>query len=430
MRIRNVVIIALAIVVVAVAVVAAMNMLSSDAEEKSLQAFKSGESEAAFVQRYPAIAQKNASAARAEELAAGLPVNLRRIEGKTAGRTPDLDPKLLEAMSTWLKQQHEEPNDDIAPLPALVSDWLAERGPQVDAMARHLDSAAIPRWPMTPSGLRSEQPLPNLLGHMRLTRVLSVAALDAEARGDHERAWMLEHAAWKLAQGLQTRPELISQLIAIAGARMIAATSRKLEPPVPAWFGEVSALQARRGIYDALRFEMTNTTNAIEHEESVRGGDGGTGEQIGMYVMRPALRWAAADAAQAAAAEFQSLRTADACSIDVAAVNKRIEERMSPLSRRFSRVVLANLASGFVRAASAELAIEGTTNVLALKSARDAAGAWPGTWRGGDRSICNGGHWVYSHLASGAPALQFEGARFTEPAGSRAARLTLEFFGR
>lgn len=429
---KNFVIAVVTAVILVLAAFFIVGTLSSAAERKALNSFGDAEPEETFMRRYPAVLQKNPSAVRLEELAAALQLDLRSKQAVARWTTSTDDAGLMGRMATWLKTQHEEPNDEIAPLPADAGAWLNGRRAELDAVARHLVTAEIPRWPMSHQRPRSEQPLPNLLSHMKLARLLSVAALDAEAGGDHGRAWMLQHAAWKLAQGLNTRPELISQLIGVASVRLIAATARKLEPSVPAWFSEVAALQPRRNVYDGLRFEMAMTRRSLEEapESILREDDGSSmGDRIGAVVMRPVFRWAEADATAATAAEFQFLRTIDPCTLDVAAVNKRVEARMSPLSRRFSRMMLPNLASAFSRAASVELAIEGTSNVLALKTERDAAGRWPDYGRGDGRSVCRGGRWVYSHLASGVPALQFQGARFTEAKGVGSTRVPFDYFG-
>ena len=309
--------------------------------------------------------------------------------------------------------------------------WITGRAAEIDEVAKHLVASEVPRWPLSHTGRRSEQPLPNLLGHMKLGRVLAVSALEAESRGDHQRAWMLENAAWKLTQGLEQRPELISQLIAIANVRMIAATARKLEAPVPSWFREVAALHPRDGVYDALRFETTTTRLAMKGSprDILLDSDGTSlPERAGEIVLAPVLRWAAADVTAAAAAEFQSMRSGNPCALDAKVANDRVRARTSPLARRFANAMMPNVGSAFVRAANVELAIEGTEKVLALKTARQSMGLWPQELPVARSSVCSGNEWSYTTTGESA-RLKFTG-RVPEPPGFNGPRVPAEYVAR
>lgn len=389
-----------------------INSLTSSAGRRADAAFNAVEPDAAFRARYPAVGAKNASAARLEELADGLSLDLRPRVGTSNRRPAEVDAAVMQAMTAWLKTQHERPDDAIDPLPDPARKWMDAHAQQIEAIATHLDTADDPQWPLVQTGPRSEQPLPNLLGHMKLSRVLTVAALDAEAKGDHERAWRFEHAAWKLSRGLLRRPEIISQLISIAGVRMLAATTRKFETPVPAWFAEVAAIRPREEMYRAFRYEMSSARISSRDAALILGGGvdaASFGERVEAAVTAPYFQWAGNEVVGATSVEFDALRASDPCGVDAGAAMKRSLEKVSPLARHFGDMTMSNIANAFGRAANAEIAVEGTRKILEAKQAHRSAQVWPSTLPGIERSVCRDAQWEYSPGDAAAPILRFKG---------------------
>jgi hypothetical protein len=386
--------------------------MAGSAEKRADQAFNKVEPDAAFEKRYPEVGSKNESAQQLEQVAMPL-VDFRSAkELATARNSAQIDPKIAESMSNWLTAQMEQPNDDIAALPPDLSAWLAANAATIDAVTQQLVAHDAPNWPLTHSGDRMNQPLPNLLAHMRMFRVLCMASLEAETRGDHAKAWEYQHAAWQLIQGLYQRPEMISRLIAVAGVRLSAATLRKLEPPAPAWANDLLSLHLRAGMYDSLRYEMTTSRLAIQTSPSFTLSDeeAGPGERIAMTITRPVIKWAMADVVAVAADEFSTASKKDLCAFDAAASQERVRTNVTPLARHFGLMVMPNLAASFGRAAIGEMAIEGTRAVLALKTARDASTppALPPTFTA-PASACKGASWQYTYASADQATLKFTG---------------------
>jgi hypothetical protein len=428
---RNLIIVLVVLVGAITAGVFVVAMLSRSAEQRADQSFSRVESEESFRKRYPAAVIKNESAQRLEELTSALEIDLRSSQESGGRRPTTFDGAVLDPMAEWLRKQHERDDDTIDPLPPGPRMWIDERGSAIDSVAAHLVTSDAPQWPIDHGRRRSEQPLPSLIGHVKLSRVLAVAALDAESREDHARAWTLQHGAWKLAQGLAQRPELISKMVAVANIRTIAATVRKLEAPVPAWFSELASLKLRDQLFDSVRFELTTTRNAVNEAsgELLRFDDGGAiTDKLSDVAMRPVFRWLASDAAAATSDEFVAMRAADPCALDVKGANARIQARMSPLSRRIAYFGVANLGSAFARAANTEIAIEGSARILALKGARDEAGGWPETFAAAP-SVCRGASWVYSRPADGNPTLRLTRA-VPEGDGARGTQIPAQFVAR
>jgi hypothetical protein len=185
-------------------------------------------------QRFPDVNQ-SAGATKLVELAAAAQLDLAPRE-----RARNLAAKpVTAALSKYLKAQFERGGDAIDAPPPLPAKYLADHEKALDAVRDHLLSGAPISWE---TNLRAgfDAPIPNLLGHMNLQRILAVRALDKARRNDPA-AWDELRASWELNRGLWNRPDLISSLIALASSRMSNAAARKMPLPAPAWLNETYA---------------------------------------------------------------------------------------------------------------------------------------------------------------------------------------------
>lgn len=398
-----------------------------NAERKAKTAFAAIAPDAALAARYPLVASKNASAARLEELALPLGIDIRPRDGKKNG--PEFDGQLRQSMSDWLTKQQERPDDVIEPAPENVRTWLDANAANIDTVAAFLAGPESPRWPQRegPPGERLTQPLPNLLGHMNLFRTLTVAALDRASRGDQTGAWNLLRAAWSLDRGLRERREVISQLIAVAGVKMIASSARKLQPPAPEWLSELSARRFSDGVYDAIRFESAQMSAAVQ--------DGPTWSFVGteeppvvaMTALWPAMRWAVAENHRALSENVPSLATASPCTIDQKQFAAQLQSAVPEYAFRFAQAMNDHVPNAVWRGANADLTIEGTRRILALKAARRATadGSWPAAFGDEASALCPGERWSYAVTPEGA-TLKFTRA-IEYPAGYMGAKVPTEY---
>ncbi|MFP5247492.1 MAG: hypothetical protein ACLGH0_12430 [Thermoanaerobaculia bacterium] len=156
-------------------------------------------------------------------------------------------PSALQATADYVRQEQASASSAIAPPPDEVARYLAEHATELDAVREHLLRGGTVEWPLDlTQGMQA--PIPNLLAHMHLGRVLI-------ARGLATRSWEELHAAWALTQSLRSRPELITQLIALAIARGVNAAAWKLPPPAPPWFAELRATDHERLLARGMQAE-------------------------------------------------------------------------------------------------------------------------------------------------------------------------------
>jgi hypothetical protein len=381
------------------------------------------------------VDDKNDLALALESLADPLGVELRpRERGRRAAATSEIDRRLVRSMADWLRAQEENPTDAIAPLPPGVRKWLDAHRNDIDAVANALVEQGVPRWPVEEIGSSFDRPIPNLSGHMHLYRILNVASLDRELQGDHAGAWHLQHAAWNLTRGLLDRTETISMLIAIAGVRMEAAAQRKLEAPVPAWVADMPRRRMHHEMLEAIRAETSLTSKMVRSGGWLSDLTAGLRHQPNRALLAyeavssPLVRWSVAENATAAMEGLAAMQNIDPCAATTRRFDREMEQEVSPLARRFGRFVLPNLTNAIGRGALADMAIEGTSKVLAVKTARAATSdrAWPAAVRGVESSRCEGARWVYSVDPSGAMSLRFDGTVHTPP-GFPGSKIPLEY---
>jgi hypothetical protein len=120
------------------------------------------------------VSQNNETAAKLEAMVQPLGIEVRP-RGERPESREFATPQLKEAMQTWLRTQEENATDAISPMPDELHLWLKAHRAEVDTIATFLSGAEIPRWRAETRGLRLEQPIPNLLGHMILFRLFSMA---------------------------------------------------------------------------------------------------------------------------------------------------------------------------------------------------------------------------------------------------------------
>lgn len=390
---------------------------------------------ARFARSAPAVAvvtEKNATAAQLEHLARKLSIELRPGALRLADRVAD-NPKVIVPMTAWLRSHEESTTDAIEAPPADVAAWLATHDGTIDAIAAVLVNGEPPRWPLDARASAPQQSIPNLLGHMHLFRVLNAATLERERRGDHDGAWNLQHAAWKLSVGLFDRPEIITSLIGIAGVRMSAATQRKLEAPVPPWQKEIAQRPLTKEMLDTVRVEIAQISHRVRDgrvlaDAGSNSDDRPAGARLSEAVVSPVFRWAAAENAHLLFEELRAMEGMDPCRAAQQNINAAIKAKASFVTRHVASVMLPNLSSAVTRAAIADLAAEAASKVLTVKSARLAnpGGEWPVSIAGIDSSRCEGERWLYGRDAAGGMSLRFTG-ELPDPSGGRAPRILLEY---
>ena len=248
-----------------------------------------------ILQRYPST-EANASALELERLSARL--GLSTATRGYADRTQPTRESAAEfrrvkmQLSGYLKRLVEQPNRYLDPPPDAVASYLAAHRNDLDAVHRHLIDAELPHWERQIEKFAAA-PIPNLLGHIDLQKILLADALANAARDDRERALAGFEASWRLNQTIRDEPVLIIQLISVNGAHLLISALRQVENVPFEWRERLLAHDFRESLFTALQYEGRMWT---ELEGLLESTDlPSIGKNLLLSGTRPYLRYSLAD---------------------------------------------------------------------------------------------------------------------------------------
>lgn len=394
-----------------------------------------------FAAKFPPVAEKNDVAERLEAAAIPLGIGLMpKLEMDRLGQDAiDAKPfvEVRTAANSWVKKEVESIGDSIGAPPDKVTRYLSERRKGIDDVLAILDEGKAPLWPVVKEGPPALRPIPNYSAQMHLSRILSAAALDAQRNGDGARAWRCERALWTLAKGALSRPELISQLIGVAIVRGVAGVSRKLDGPLPSWFDELQEFDFHRSMLDSCRAEWNASEETIFDDEFIeqlrtdaKSEHADLGHIVRDLAMRPLIRWGTMEMERATVDELLKIAKAEPCDIDSRAISTAIESNASSIARGIAGGYLPSTHTVFSRVANAQIAIEGTAKIVALKERRSSSRdhSWPVGAADLTSSQCSGARWRYTRSEDGSIRFAFDG-RVDVPPGFRGYAIPTEYIG-
>jgi hypothetical protein len=192
------------------------------------------------------------SATRLIELAHPLGIEMARPkDGQTPPRESNTARALTQAIRDYGSAELGRPGGSVSPPPEAVRIFLQARDRDIDAIVNSLSSAETPVWKSDVS-LGAEAPIPNLLGQMRLQRLLVAQALSRARVGQEDEAERVLRASWSLNASLRDRPDVMSQLIAIAIARMQVGLARRISVDPASWLARFAEHDYRPSVLRAL----------------------------------------------------------------------------------------------------------------------------------------------------------------------------------
>ncbi len=233
-------------------------------------------------------------------------------------------------------------------------------------------------------------PRPNLIGHMRLARLLVARTLIEARRGEVETALQTLEAAWRLVESLSARPELISQLIVLAAARLEVGALRKLDTPAYGW-----ADRLRDGhLFSGFLVAFQNEVWFVSEVQDLTGEAGAYGRALRQI-----------------AEEFQQ---GDLCGWTPEKLHEtrsRSFHEQFPEDDPMADLQGPNLMEGFGRWRRFLVDAELTALVLDARATRAASRrqAWPEKLMSVGRGVCPDAGWSYRPSAKGTAAFAFEG---------------------
>ena len=307
----------------------------------------------------------NDAARRLKSLAAPL-----RISFETPSTHPAVP--VHAAIGEYLKAEQVRADATIGAPPAEVMAHLAAHEKEIDALRDHLLQPQTIQWDLQPSQ-GFDGPLPNLLGHMQVARLLTARALE-RGRANDVRSWDDLHAAWRVAQSLEPRPELICQMIVLAIARQVNSVAWKLPPAAAEWFPEVLKVDHLRLL---LRAHQYDTWLMARHLDSRMPG-------FKWAVAKPYLRWSVINIARHQRHTAEELASMTVCTFDGVAFAQQQQDAI-PRWNIPAKIATPNIGGAWQRAFRTIAEHEATANAMRIVRGQPIVEA----------SACSDGAWKY-----------------------------------
>jgi CubicO group peptidase (beta-lactamase class C family) len=368
----------------------------------------------AFEAQYPK-SDASGAALEIERLAAGLGIEMAPLETpnpptdeKPRGEAGDYAPFTLKArkdrrrpsdelersfqtaaVSEFLNRELLISEDRIGAPPPQLDRFLADNESGIAAIESLLLREPEIRWEMD-VGKYPNGPLPNLTGFMRLQRLLAARALVKARGGETDAALRSLDAGWRLNEVLSSRPEVISQLIVAAAAKIHVGVLRKVDTPAYGW---TDRLRSRR-FYSAFLTAFQNEVWANPDVEDLTGEAGTYGRIL-----------------QEVAGE---LSDRDICSWTPEKLRETWRRAIRDQSREevpVASIAMPSLTESVDRWRRFLVDAELTALVLDARAERAASRrrAWPGRLNGIGAGVCPNELWTYSASEDGTATFAFEG---------------------
>lgn len=360
--------------------------------------------------RYPP-APASAAAVRLSDLADEAAIDLTPRDMRAGSPPPR--PRGRVELRDYVSRQLQRANLAIDPAPDPIARDLSEHKAQIEAMRALILTGELLAWAQDIEA-GPAAPLPRLSGHMDLTRVFVANALDRARRGDPA-AWDDLRAVWMLNRNLLERPEIISNLIGVATARMVNAAARKMPLPAPEWLGELQRYDYRRAMLAAHQAEAWGMAGRMQAEtgSDADPNDPSSGAlaRVRDTLLAPYTRLCTIDEFERWRRMAIDLASRAECDLDRAAIEKRRRDSIPWWNAPARQVPVTNLASTWQRVFRVRAEIEATERALDLREGRPPR----------PESACSDGKWIYS-----AGGLRFS-RRMTMPE-SQALQIPVEFW--
>lgn len=369
-------------------------------EPPSPSAFRS-----AFEAQFPK-ADANGPALDLESLAAPMGIDLAPKDAAKRVRPTEEQAAAYVGPGGYLDGQLMGADERIAAPPATVDRFLEDHASALDGV-KSLLLRSEPRWEMDVTiGLRG--PMANVLGHIRLQRLLLTRALLEARAGQPDDAVQTLEASWRLNESLASRPDFLSHLIVLAVARLQVGVLRKVDSPAYGWSGRLRDGKLFAGYLTALQNEFWWNP---DHRD-LTGEDGIVGRVWRNLAER--------------------LQGGDVCRWTVASVNDAwfqafASEFPDEELRIMDITAMSNLKDGFFRWRRYLIDAELTDLILDARAERAASRRhdWPAKLLTVGRGVCSEGNWSYRAAPNGTATIALE-SDAGEP-GSSPVRLSLAF---
>jgi hypothetical protein len=326
------------------------------------------------------------AAKRVVEMARSLGIDMARPKpGAPISLPPEPYRSVADALGTYISTELVSPGDRTGPPPAVLRDFLDARVDEIEALVAFLAARPEPPVWISAVSLGPEAPIPNLLGQLRLQRILVADCLYASHRGRPKDAEDILLASWNLNASIRDRADLISQLIAIGVARMQSGVARRLFLRAP-WRDRLAGHDYRASVLQAMEVDAAGRFRLLP--------GGSTRSERAMR----------ADYLDLSRAYLVSLRDAPVADGPFVPAAPKEQAGESP-GDILAKIAMPNLAEAVRRADRLMVDAELTDRILGARELEASVGHWTTEILRDQASRMPGARWIYSVRSDGRLAI-------------------------
>lgn len=308
---------------------------------------------------------------------------------------------------SFLSAQLGSSREKVGAPPSDLQRYLEEHATELASIRAVLLNEPDVSWEVDVSH-GSQGPFPSLVAVIRLERLLLAEALIEARAGQGDEALQTVDASWRLNESLSSRPELISQLVALGGARLHAGVLRKIDVPAFGWQDRLRGGSVLAGMVAAFENEAWQTASPPPDLTGEAGAWGRMLRRIG-----------------------EEFRERSRCGLTQGALQEVVLQAARAEARQeedsLYLIAMPNLLNALLRAARFEVDAEVTSLVIDARIERNALRRrhWPGKLTTLGHGTCSEQEWSYRVLRDGTVRIAFEGV---PPEDSAPNHLSLEVF--
>lgn len=312
-------------------------------------------------------------------------------------------------VSQFVDRELKSTAERIGPPPRRMERFFAEHADAMASIESLLTRDAEVAWEIDVTRYPYRGPPVNLPGVMRLQRLLVGKSLLHARRGETDGALQALEAGWRLNERLASRPELISQLIVVAAAKLHAGALRKVEAPGFGWSDRLRDGKLLRAFLAAFQNEAWFST---DHPEMA-----GFAEMYARVLRQIATGFMERDLCEWTTDRLEELWRRAQREQSVGEAHEEI----------LMNIAVPNLLGAFIRWRRFLVDAELTALVLDARAERAASREryWPAKLPTIGSGVCDRERWTYRLSTTGTATFSFEGRLVEGP--SVGFRLPLTF---
>ena len=290
-----------------------------------------------FVARFPS-APNSAAANKLDEMTRPLGIRMIFRRGDRAEQGPNGE--VLKALGAAIFKIERPKRGTVPGIPPEAEAFLARERGRLDAITTHILDGGPLFWEQDVSK-GTGAPVPSLLGHRQLSNMLLGRAWLSARGGQHADAERALEASWRLNGSYLERPDILSQLIAVAVAQMQDGVLRTIRSASPVWLRRMEERPFSRRFPVALQIEAANWTRYTRGQWGVfdvsymeDGTDPPAGQgSIPRFLMTPYMRLSVAGMSESLLRATHELAPQRRCDIDMKRYSKEFEDSFPALER-------------------------------------------------------------------------------------------------